>query len=340
MAASLQGARQIVSWVAPVYGTDKLVRSTGMNLLLPLYHLVSDIELPHITPLYSYRNTSQFKDDLAFLVKHFQPISLHDILDHPDPNKGFDRPVFHLTFDDGLREVFEVVWPILKEFGITATLFINPAFLDNKSLFYRHKAALLIDKLPQKSVKHAAVKKLLTAKGSWKGSFAKSVKVLNYNQEAILDELAVILDIDFSAYLQEQKPYCSTQQVLQMIEEGLSIGAHSMDHPRFSDISIPAQIEQTQQSLKAVRDTFGTRYDAFAFPFTDDGVKNNFFESMYQKEIDLSFGTAGLKLDSWPRHLHRVPMEVAGKSAKTIVNTEYLYFSAKQPFNKNEMKRP
>ena len=43
-----------------------------------------------------------------------------------------DRRCLHLTFDDGFRELHDVVAPILLRKGIPATFFVNSAFIDNK----------------------------------------------------------------------------------------------------------------------------------------------------------------------------------------------------------------
>ncbi len=330
----------MVSMVSGAFRTGNLVRHTGMPLLLPLYHVVSNSYLPHVSPLYAYRTAAAFEADLEFLLKHFQPVLLSDLMEYPNPNKAFDRPVFHLTFDDGMREVFEVVWPILKKYGVTATLFVNPDFLDNKTLFYRHKAALIIDGLKKADkATQQQLTEVLKANKCWQGSLVSSAKQLSFRQQEVLDQLANILQLSWDAFLQQQKPYLTTQQVQMMMEEGLTVGAHSMNHPLYNDIPVPAQIQQTQDSLTWIQQTFGLRYKAFAFPFTDAGVKAGFFESMYQYGVDVSFGTAGLKTEQWPRHLHRLPMEIAGCSAQTIVNTEYLYFWLKKPLNKNQVHR-
>ena len=64
-----------------------------------------------------------------------------------------------LTFDDGHLEMFEVVAPILSKRGISATFFLNTGFLDNKDMFFRHKASLLIGHL--KSLQNGKYLKLV-----------------------------------------------------------------------------------------------------------------------------------------------------------------------------------
>jgi len=47
--------------------------------------------------------------------------------DHPSETNGFE---IALTFDDGYLDNWVFAWPILKKYGLTGTIFINPEFVD------------------------------------------------------------------------------------------------------------------------------------------------------------------------------------------------------------------
>ncbi|WP_262708643.1 polysaccharide deacetylase family protein [Natronoflexus pectinivorans] len=55
--------------------------------------------------------------------------------------------IFHLTFDDGLSEIYHETIPILEKKGIPATIFLNTGFIDNKKMFYRFKSSLVIESI-------------------------------------------------------------------------------------------------------------------------------------------------------------------------------------------------
>ena len=63
-------------------------------------------------------------------------------------------------------------------------------------------------------------------------------------------------------------------------------------------------------------------FRAFAFPFNDVEVSLRFFESL---NFDVSFGCAGVKGDTAPRHWQRVAMERGTVAAPQIVASAYLY---------------
>ena len=48
--------------------------------ILPFYHTVSDLFLPHITSLYSHKKINEFEQDLIFFQKYYTSISLKSIV--------------------------------------------------------------------------------------------------------------------------------------------------------------------------------------------------------------------------------------------------------------------
>lgn len=332
MTNQLQGVRKQLAPLASGMSMPQLLGMGGPPLLVPLYHLVTDAEVPHVSPLYAARRVTDFKNDLAFLLKHFKAIGLHEL-------GGVILPSFHLTFDDGLKEVYTVAFPIMQELGLTATLFLNPDFLDNKKLFYRHQAALLLQKLKEGGVSSGQLKKLedISIQNTGIDLFIMNA---TYEQQDLLQEIAQILEVDFDAYLEEKQPYMTTKQVEEMLAAGFTIGAHSMDHPLYKHLSLEEQLNQTRESINWLQERFNVPVRSFAFPFTDDGVGSAFFNQLYQDDKTLqTFGTAGLKHEAWPQHTHRVPMEIGEVPGERIVKTEYLYYLLKQPLGKNRITR-
>ena len=133
----------------------------------------------------------------------------------------------------------------------------------------------------------------------------------------------------------------SSEQVSVLLQQGFSIGGHSIDHPLYNKIALAEQLRQTIESQQFLESKFDLDYRVFAFPFTDDGLTKSFFSALQaQFPFDLSFGGAGLKQDVIPNNLQRFPMESDRlNSARKLINTEFLYYLLKIPFGKNRLKR-
>lgn len=107
-------------------------------VICPFYHAVSDTPLPHISPLYRHRTEQEFRADIDWLLAHYEPIHWYEI----DTYERAYKPAFCLTFDDGLKEFYTIVAPILEEKKVPCVCFLNSAFIDNKDLMFRYKEAL------------------------------------------------------------------------------------------------------------------------------------------------------------------------------------------------------
>lgn len=329
--------------ISQLFPLRLLIYLTGQKLILPSYHLVSDEDVPHIKHLYPVRDTITFKKDIEYLLKYYEPLSLNDIKEIITGDKILTKPSFYLTFDDGLKQISELVTPILNQYGLTATFFLNSAFIDNRDLMFRYKASLIIDSLINQKHSRATIQKayeLVNANEITIQSISASIKNVKYNHAYLLDQIAGILQIDFNEFLKNYKPYLEREQLNKLIAEGFTIGAHSIDHPEYRYISKEEQIRQTQESIQRVNEYFKPAIKTFAFPFNDTSVSKSFFETIFNKKIiDLSFGGAGLKKDSFKNHLQRIPMERTTYSAEKVLKGEYLYYLLKAPLGKNYIRR-
>ena len=312
--------------LSPLIPLSWLISASKQNLFLPFYHVVSDSPLPHIQHLYDAPTSRKFRTDLELLLKHFKPVSLRDLTEYAQANKEFDEPSFHLTFDDGLRQCKEVIVPILLEYGIPATFFVNPNFVGNQALFYRYQVSALLSSISKE-----------------KGFETMRSEVLGYNylDHEKLNALSEQCGFNTAAFLEEEKPYMTWEEIKRLQDQGFHIGAHSLDHPTYHLIPYEEQIRQTTESLKIIDEKVRPEIRSFAFPFTDDRVSKKFFDEMVgpSKECQISFGGAGLKQDVSRFHLQRFPMEKTLAAADLQVKSEYLYFLMKGIVGKNKILR-
>lgn len=333
-----------IRFAAPVtagMSTGSLVKRTGMKLLVPVYHLVSDEQPKHTKGLYKARTVREFEADLDFLLENFKPVDYPKLLEIVKSGSQPQEASFILTFDDGLREFHDIVAPILLRRGITAINFLNSDFIGNRDLFFRYKVALLLDAF----AKDKSLAKLKQVQDwIWQESLGKNLSIdkillsIKYDKRAELDVLARIINVNFADYLEAQKPYMDLDQIKALKQQGFYFGGHSTDHPEYRLIDEDEQVRQTLSSVDWVEQELGLDYRCFAFPFTDYGVKSTFFDAIRGK-VDLSFGSAGLKRETVDFHIQRIPMEMDGLNASQIVNGEYLYYRFKNMFGRNMSNR-
>jgi peptidoglycan/xylan/chitin deacetylase (PgdA/CDA1 family) len=328
-----------VSMVLPL---SKLIHITRQNRILPFYHSVSDTPLFHLKHVLNIRNTDNFQADLDFYQRHFRPVDALELWKEVREGSSLSHSSFHLSFDDGLKECVTIIAPILKKRGIPATFFINTGFIGNRDIFYRFKVSLLIEKIFSVSdIVRKTIHSILDKSFIPQGDLKKRLLLVTYTHKELLEEVAVAAELDFREYAATQEIYMNEEDIQYLLEQGFTVGAHSIDHPLFSTVSFDEQVRQTSQSMEHLRNSFQVSPALFSFPFTDNEVSAAFYHRIHQPEgmVDLSFGISGLKKDILPTHLHRIPMETGTYSAGQIITGEYIYYMFKSIFHKNKIHR-
>lgn len=329
------------------------IKITGQNLILPFYHAVEPEPSVHLKPLYRVRTPQQFRNDCDLLLAYYKPLAINELKELVETGNPDKRNSFFLSFDDGLRSFATYAWPILKEKGIPVHLFINPSFISNQKMLFRFSAALIVNRLKTASYNYKELdsfEKLLFNSNtdsllikneeknyrSRTNALVNAVLQVRYHESEILYKLAGIMDLDLSKYMKEESPYLTLDELKQLEAEGVTIGAHSLDHPLFNQLDTKVQMQQIIDSVAFVMENFNSNIKSFSFPFTDYGLSNGFISDLYRKQIlELGFGTAGIKHDVNPYQLQRIPIESYKGNLDTILSTQYLKYMMKSIVGKN-----
>ncbi len=288
----------------PTLSIEALIHRTHKYVICPYYHIVSDSELPYISSLYAYRNSETFCQDLDFLQTHFRAIHWYEIAEAERTH----TPSFCLTFDDGLKEIYTTIAPILRERSIPAICFLNSAFVDNKDFFYRFKASILINYGKQHRLSN---------------KFIRHVSSISYNQRSQLDFIAQELNIDYEQIFSYWSPYLSSEQIKHLQGLDIEFGGHSIDHPHFAELTNTEQHRQVFECMNKLTQMFKLPHQLFSFPFNQNGVNPSVIDSINQC-MHYTFGTNNLSTDRWNIH-NRIWMEGYNQfSAEDIIKGEYL----------------
>ncbi len=305
--------------------------------IFPYYHIVRNDKVSHIEHLYAYKNEAQFRADLDFLLQHYTPINDLDAVRKGVPNS------FLLSFDDGLEEVYSVVFPILKEKNLKAVFFLNPDFIDNHQSLYKHDISVIITHLKAlnfKIEKLNGIAALLNFEFKDKADFLSKIKNIPFKDKHKIVPVLDYLNIDIKNYLSTQKPYLSKAQVQEMIDYGMFFGGHTMSHPPLNQLSHEEKKAEIINSIDWVKREFNLSYAVFAFPFSDKNISRKLLNELFEYDpAILLFGNSGLKKDIDARILQRFSLENPFKKIHKVIVTENLYKIFNKMIGKYQIKR-
>jgi peptidoglycan/xylan/chitin deacetylase (PgdA/CDA1 family) len=71
----------------------------------------------------------------GLLARGYRPVPLREVLDRGQAGVAVPDGTFAVTFDDGYENVYRHAWPVLRELGVPATVFLSTAYLDSEAPF-------------------------------------------------------------------------------------------------------------------------------------------------------------------------------------------------------------
>jgi len=310
------------------------------------YHMVTDEYLPHVVHVCPYKTSAQFEADLEYLTTYYEVISYEELRERRDTSgagkqvSGFGfqvsgngrrpasksrRPAAILTFDDGYRECFEVVRPLLLKYEVPAIFFVTTDFIDNRCLFYRNKISLCIDRIlsltesewrevTDRLERHGIIPEpagsQLSALSSQFSTSAFScwLSGLDQRDEPLIDQVCDALDLDIPQFLQERRPYLMQEEIQSLHAHGFTIGAHGRYHIRLGSLEKCAEVEtEIEDSCRIIGEISGCEQVPFAFPFGGRGVPVNDMTEIRSRNphVGMVFDSRGL-LGSDNSIVHRI----------------------------------
>lgn len=107
-----------------------------MNKAIILYfHSVAPFKHPSWIKNYLTLSMHYFEDLIKYLInKKYQFINLDKYFDIKSNTYCDKQKYVCLTFDDGYLDNFIYVYPLLKKYNAKATIFVNPVFVDKRSI--------------------------------------------------------------------------------------------------------------------------------------------------------------------------------------------------------------
>lgn len=119
------------------------VRRTSAGIPVLMYHSISEEPEAGVTPYYrTVTHPDVFHNHMHYLrAQHYTVLNLEDAVTTLQAGGNSQKKYVVLTFDDGLRDFYTTAFPMLKQHGFTATMFV-PTGLINAGQPIKGKAVM------------------------------------------------------------------------------------------------------------------------------------------------------------------------------------------------------
>ena len=285
------------------------------DVTIVMYHYVRNLQrsrYPDIKGL----NVSEFKNQLDYLNDRYNFVTVNQCIQHIyHGSKNFPENAMLLTFDDGYKEHYNEVFPILEARGIQGAFFppvkaiMEHKVLDVNKIHFvlasTDKPSELVDTINQKiselSREHALkdpefyANKLSDTEHRYDPPEVVYVKRMlqrelpDIPRKIILDDLFnEYVDVDEKVFAKEL--YMSVDQIKCMLRHGMFIGGHGFSHKWLNAMDAEEQefeVDKTKEFLS----TLGVSTDKWVMCYPYGAYDERLIEILKQKDCALGIGT-------------------------------------------------
>ncbi len=207
---------------------------------------------------------------LHYLSRHFHVLSLHSFLQGSLPE---GRPSCLLTLDDGWQDNYTTAYPLLRQFGLPAIIFLTTGMIGTKEVFWVER----LIRACKRDGRHRDLRsrfedltgKPLDAQGSDDSALELMISHLKRMPAAVRSQaLARLLPSEVGDDWAGDR-MLDWDQVAEMRQAGIEFGAHTATHPLLpfeTDAFAEAEVLGSRQKILEM---LSSAARAFAYPNGD-----------------------------------------------------------------------
>lgn len=246
----------------------------GGKLLLLGYHRVlpapneqehaGDVELVSATP-------EQFEWQMRYLAERFEPVNFAQIAAAFEGGTALPKRAVTVTFDDGFYDLHAYALPVLRQTGMSATVFVATDFVDNGGTFwFDHVAWVLRNVGPRALPLPDSIRPLAqdSSEAGLRRTIAAMLKWLKNCAEAERGAYVARIRTEFPAPPSAGLGRALTwSEVREMSVAGVEFGSHTVSHRCLARLSGDELEHELGYSKKRIEDETGKAVAALAYPF-------------------------------------------------------------------------
>jgi len=222
-------------------------------------------------------DTNEFEKQIKYLKKTHKILSLKETCEIINEKKRFPKRGVVITFDDGYKDNYKNAFPILKKYKIPATIFLTTGHIGKEKIFWWNKLAHVLYYTKLKKIDLGNYGNIsIPNKNNIYLFLYKIIDEFKYKNIAERDNLIEIIlkqsDVEISEDINKEL-MASWDEIKEMSENNIDFGAHTVNHPILTNISLKQAEYEILQSKKDIEKKINKPINTFSYP---NGKKRDF----------------------------------------------------------------
>jgi len=223
-------------------------------------------------------SVTALRRQFEYLRRHFVVVPLHHISERLESGKRLENLSAALTIDDGRRNCYELMFPLLKEFEMPATFFVVSSFIRRQDWVWTDKV-LWLSEQPRRPSE--------LAPPHLDGFFQRMNRLRPEVRATVVEAMATAMGVEIPHEPPPKYAPCSWKELREMADSGLvEIGSHSVTHPIFASVTDQESWHELTLSRAQIEEGMGRTVKAFCFP---NGQRGDYRHSQVRQVRDAGY---------------------------------------------------
>ena len=274
---------------------DVLHYANLRRLTVLCYHRIEDpthLDFDTFKPNVS-ATPEAFAEQINFISRRFNVISIDQLRAWLAGEARLPRYPALITFDDGYHDNFVNAYPVLSAANVPSVIFLATDYINATTPFYWDLAAYCFHHTAYDSVTLPVLGPVQWSTPEQKQTvLVQWLEILKTLSDAekhqIITDLPVLLDVtvpeDTFAGM-----FLTWEQVREMAQNGITMGAHTQSHPILTRISLEDATQELQGSKQRIESEIKLPVTSLAYP---NGGSSDFNPAIQTSAQELGFDVA------------------------------------------------
>ncbi len=245
-------------------------RLTGSQAVILLYHRVGPREDNWSSvPV----DPAAFERHLRYLAQNFKVLPLREIAQSLIESQPLPEKTAAITFDDGYKDNYLHAYPLLKKYGLPATIYLTAGHIEKDELFWWDKVSYLVEHTSLKALELPQIGSLdFSSRPKKRQAIAHIRKTLKtwreVDKQELIDNLAKSAGVVIPPGTAKNL-FLTWQEVKQMQAGGIELGAHGVTHANLTNLALPQAENEIVLSKKIIEEELQAHVLSFSYPNGD-----------------------------------------------------------------------
>ncbi len=237
-----------------------------------------------------------FEAEVKLISERFTPMTVSGLLEAMATGRRLRKAVV-VTIDDGYEDVYRYAFPILRYYGVPATLYVTAGFLDRALWLWPDAIAHVLETTVLQEYRSPDVRRTLPLgtpaerDEAWRVLATHGESLPATTLQTWIAALATGLGVTLGPTPADSYRPMSWGQLREMAEAGIEIGDHSWSHPLLTNCDETELQCEIRRSKARTEEQLGRPVTSFAYP-------HGAFDAAVRRTVEAAGFTSAVALET------------------------------------------